>query len=164
VLRRDTHCYVFCDRRTLPLFDAAAAAARFRVHPPLVWDKDWLGLGGGAWRSQYEFIAWYEKGARAGNSHREANILRARRRHRGYPTEKPLPLLRTLIQQASHVGELVLEPFCGSGNVGEAARNLGRRTLLCDVDASVASRRLRLVTARTCSVRRHSFRRFAMRP
>lgn len=148
VLRQDRHCYVFCDRRTLPLFDAAAAAARFRVHPPLVWDKDWLGLGGGAWRSQYEFIGWYEKGSRVGNSRTQSNVIRARRPHRGYPTEKPLPVLRTLIEQASQAGELVLDPFCGSGNVGDAARALRRRALLCDVSASYAGKRLRLAVER----------------
>lgn len=75
-------------------------------------------------------------------------MLRARRPHRGYPTEKPVAALKTLIGQASLPGELVLDPFCGSGNVGRAARELGRRALLCDVDAGFASRRLRLAIAR----------------
>ena len=147
VLRWDRHCYLFCDRRTLPLFDAATEMAGFRVHPPLVWDKDWLGLGGGAWRSQYEFVGWYEKGSRAGSSRRGANVLRARRPHRGYPTEKPVAVLRTLVEQASKPGELVLDPFCGSGSTGQAARELRRRALLCDVDTTSAARRLRLAPA-----------------
>jgi DNA modification methylase len=74
-------------------------------------------------------------------------VVRARRPHRGYPTEKPVAALKTLIAQARTPGELVLDPFCGSGNVGRAARELGRRALLCDVDAASASRRLRLAVA-----------------
>lgn len=73
-------------------------------------------------------------------------MLYAPRPGRGaYPTEKPQRLLRPLIEQSSQPGELVLDPFCGSGSVGRAARDLGRQALLCDVDAAYAGRRLRLV-------------------
>ncbi len=144
VLRPDRHAYIFADRRVHPVFDVAAKSAGFRVHHPLVWDKDWLGPGGGAWRSCYELICFYEKGRRKGNSRSLGNVLRAPRPHRGYPTEKPVAALQTLIGQASEPGELVLDPFCGSGNVGLAARELQRRALLCDVTPSVAARRLRL--------------------
>jgi site-specific DNA-methyltransferase (adenine-specific) len=146
ILKPNRHAYVFCDDRVRPLFDAAAAEAGFRRHRPLIWDKEWLGLGSDAWRSRYELIAWYEKGQRAGNFKNRANVLRARRPHRGYPTEKPVEVLRALIEQASLPGELVVDPFCGSGNVGRAARELRRRAVLCDRDAAFASRRLRLAS------------------
>ena len=74
-------------------------------------------------------------------SHRAA---RAPVTARGYPTDKPVELLKTLIRQASRPGELVLDPFCGSGNLERAARELARRALLCDVDARFAAARLRL--------------------
>ena len=70
--------------------------------------------------------------------------MRGHPRVRGYPTEKPLALLRELVIQSSAPGETVLDPFCGSGNVGRAARQLERRALLADVDASTAARRLRM--------------------
>jgi site-specific DNA-methyltransferase (adenine-specific) len=143
LLRPNTHAYVFCDDRARPLFDQAAEAAGFRRHPPLIWDKDWLGLGQAAWRSRYEYICWYEKGSRPGNHNNRANVIRARRVHRGYPTEKPVTVLEALIEQASLPGELVLDPFCGSGNTGRAARSLGRRALLADIAPEVAASRLR---------------------
>jgi site-specific DNA-methyltransferase (adenine-specific) len=143
VLRQHAHAYVFCDPRTLPIFNAAADAAGFRVRNPLIWDKGSIGLGS-CWRPRYEFIAWYEKGNRPGNHNNRPNLLTARRVARGYPTEKPVPLLRELIAQASGEGELVLDPFCGSGNVGQAARALRRRAILCDADTAFAARRLRL--------------------
>jgi site-specific DNA-methyltransferase (adenine-specific) len=143
VLGPDAHLYVFCDDRVKAIFDAAAATAGFRVRTPLIWDKGWIGLGG-TWRPQYEYIAFYEKGSRPGNFRNRSNVLRASRVVRGYPTEKPVEILKELISQASDPGELVLDPFCGSGNVGAAARQLGRRALLCDVDAGFAARRLRL--------------------
>jgi site-specific DNA-methyltransferase (adenine-specific) len=148
VLRQDAHAYVFCDRRTHPIFDAAAAAAGFTVHPPLVWDKLSIGLGGGAWRSQHELIAFYSKGSRQGNHRNRGDVLHAPRIARGYPTEKPLAVILPLIEQASLPGEIVLDPFCGSGTVGNAARRLERRALLIDVDATTAVRRLRIATER----------------
>jgi site-specific DNA-methyltransferase (adenine-specific) len=148
VLREDRHCYLFCDRRTQPLFDEAARDAGFRVHPPLIWNKGSIGLGGGCWRPQHELIGFYEKGHRSGQYRSEGDVLTHSRVARGYPTEKPIPVLERIIRQASWPGELILDPFCGSGNVGQAGRNLGRRTLLADIEPACAARRLRLATAR----------------
>ncbi len=146
VLRPDRHAYLICDRRTRDLFGAAATGAGFRLAETLVWDKGSIGLGGGAWRPQHEYVLFLAKGSRAGNRRDLGTVLYAPRPGRGaYPTEKPQALLRPLIAQSSAPGELVLDPFCGSGGVGRAARDLGRRALLCDVDASTAARRLRLV-------------------
>lgn len=143
VLAWDAHAYVFADRRIRPLFEAAAKAAGFRVHWALIWDKGSIGPGHGVWRPQHEYILFLSKGSRPGNSRSLGDVLRAPR-PRGYPTEKPVAVLKRLIAQSSQRGELVLDPFCGSGNVGRAARELGRRALLCDVDAGFATARLRL--------------------
>jgi site-specific DNA-methyltransferase (adenine-specific) len=50
----------------------------------------------------------------------------------GYPTQKPVGLARRIISASSKPGELVADFFCGSGTVGVAARELGRRYLLVD--------------------------------
>lgn len=142
VLREDAHAYVFCDRRTQLIFERAAHAAGFRVHPPLIWNKGSVGLGNSCWRPQHELILFLEKGHRPGNTRTPGDVLTAPRVARRYPTEKPVPILRQLIEQASHPGELVLDPFCGSGNTGKAARALNRRALLCDVNATFAARQL----------------------
>lgn len=52
-----------------------------------------------------------------------------------HPTQKPLPLMERLILTYTHTGDLILDPFCGSGSTGAAARNCGRRYLLGDSDA-----------------------------
>jgi len=61
-----------------------------------------------------------------------------------YPTEKPVELLKELISQSTRAGETVIDPFCGSGSRGRAARELGRRGLLCDIDASSDAAALRV--------------------
>lgn len=143
VLARDRHAYVFADRRVAPILTDAAAAAGFTVRHPLIWDKRSPGPGW-TWRPSYELILWLEKGSRVGRLRNRRDVLAASRVFRGYPTEKPLEVLRTLVDQASRPGEVVFDPFCGSGNVGKAARDLGRVALVGDVDAAAAAARLRL--------------------
>ena len=143
VLVPDSHACVFADDRVRPILEAAAHAAGFRVHKAMIWDKGSIGLGQGVYRPQHEFICFLSKGTRPGNSRSLGDVLRAPR-PRGYPTEKPVSVLKVLIAQSSDRGQRVLDPFCGSGNVGRAARELGRRALLCDVDAEFAAQRLRL--------------------
>jgi site-specific DNA-methyltransferase (adenine-specific) len=64
----------------------------------------------------------------------------------GYPAEKPVSLLETLVQQSSAEGDLVADPFMGSGSAGVAALKLGRRFLGNDVaDESLALTRRRLL-------------------
>ena len=50
----------------------------------------------------------------------------------GYPTQKPLGILRRMIQASSMPGDLVLDFFAGSGTTGAAAIELGRRFILVD--------------------------------
>ena len=50
----------------------------------------------------------------------------------GYPTQKPLGILRRVIQASSKENELVLDFFAGSGTTGAAAAELGRNFILID--------------------------------
>lgn len=50
----------------------------------------------------------------------------------GYPTQKPLGILRRIVQASSRPGALVLDFFAGSGTTGAAALEMGRRFMLID--------------------------------
>lgn len=50
----------------------------------------------------------------------------------GYPTQKPLGVLRRIIQASSRPGDLVIDFFGGSGTTGAAAAALDRRFILVD--------------------------------
>ena len=50
----------------------------------------------------------------------------------GYPTQKPMGILKRIIQASSNPGDLVLDFFAGSGTTGAAALELGRKFLLVD--------------------------------
>lgn len=50
----------------------------------------------------------------------------------GYPTQKPLGILKRIIAVSSNPGDSVLDFFAGSGTTGEAADQLGRKFILID--------------------------------
>ena len=50
----------------------------------------------------------------------------------GYPTQKPVKILERIVRVHSEPGDLVVDPFAGSGTTGEAAARLGRDYLLVD--------------------------------
>jgi site-specific DNA-methyltransferase (adenine-specific) len=50
----------------------------------------------------------------------------------GYPTQKPVGILRRIIQASSKQGETVMDFFAGSGTTGFVANELGRKFILID--------------------------------
>lgn len=51
----------------------------------------------------------------------------------GYPTQKPVGLLRRVIASSTDPGDVVLDPFCGCGTTVHAAQELGRRWIGMDI-------------------------------
>lgn len=54
--------------------------------------------------------------------------------HQGYSNQLPVPLLRRIILSASREGQLVGDPFAGTGSTLKAAESLGRRAWGCDAN------------------------------
>lgn len=52
---------------------------------------------------------------------------------KGHPTKKPLDLVEYLVKTYSNEGDLIIDPFMGSGTTGLAAKNLNRRFIGCEV-------------------------------
>lgn len=146
VLRRDRHLYMLCDAETAFVAKPIGEAAGFKFWKPLIWDKKRIGMGY-HYRSRYEMILFFEKGKRRLADLGIADVLPVSRVANGYPTEKPVELLRTLVSQSSSAGEIVVDPFTGSGSTGVAALELGRRFIGCDVKASAVD----LATSRLVS-------------
>ena len=51
-----------------------------------------------------------------------------------HPTQKPLPLLERCILSASNIGDLIFDPFMGSGTTGVAALKHGRKFCGCELE------------------------------
>jgi site-specific DNA-methyltransferase (adenine-specific) len=120
VLARNSHFYLFCDPETAFVAKPLAEAAGFKFWKPLVWDKQRIGMGY-HYRARYEFILFFEKGKRRLNDLGVADIISAPRVHKGYPAEKPVSLIELLVRQSTGEGDLVVDPFLGSGSSAVAA-------------------------------------------
>jgi len=147
-MRRSRHAYVFgpADLSALPLCGLAE----------LIWDKGIIGLGDLAlpWGSSHEIITFgvYEhskanRAKGAGNLAarlRRGSIIHCQRLHSGqvalHPTEKPVLLLRQLIESSSIIGERVLDPFAGSGSTLEAAWREGRTAVGIEVEEATCEK------------------------
>lgn len=51
----------------------------------------------------------------------------------GYPTQKPVGLLKRIISASSNEGDIVFDPFCGCGTTIYAAHELNRQWIGCDI-------------------------------
>lgn len=134
VLRRDAHFYMFCDQETMFIAKPLAEAAGFKFWKPLIWDKKKIGMGY-HYRARYECILFFEKGKRRLNNLGVPDIIEAPRVYRGYPTEKPVEVSAVLIDQSTKPGDVVADPFMGSGSVGVAGVRSGRDFVGSDICA-----------------------------
>lgn len=141
-LRRGRHAYVFgpADLSGTPL----------TAQVELVWDKGIVGMGNLElpWSKSHEPITFavYEpsqanrkKGyGRLAARLRKGSVVRSERTNGAgttcHPTQKPVDVLRQLIESSSLIGETVLDPFVGSGSTLSAARQEGRRSIGIEID------------------------------
>lgn len=135
VLARDAHLYMFCDQETMFVAKPEGERAGFKFWKGLVWDKQTMGMGY-HYRARFEHILFFEKGKRKLADLGIPDIISCKRVRDGYPTEKPSAVSDVLIRQSTSEGEIVLDPFFGSGSVGAAALACGRRFWGCDLSES----------------------------
>jgi DNA modification methylase len=98
------------------------------------------------YRARYECVLFFEKGKRKLLDLGIADIIAAPRITGGYPAEKPPEVSEVLIKQSSEPGELVIDPFMGSGSIGVAAvrnRREFRGNDLCAEALDITRERLR---------------------
>lgn len=117
----------------------------------LVWNKINRGMGyHGA--KQHEFIMIFEKLPAKYKYGKDRSLLEAKSvlTRTKYPTEKPIELARQLIEFASQPGDFIVDPFCGSGTFGVAAKQLNRDFVGGDINeeaVQLTEARLREVKA-----------------
>jgi site-specific DNA-methyltransferase (adenine-specific) len=134
VLKKNAHLYMFCDEDTSDIVKPLLQLAGFKVWKRIVWDKMAMGMGY-HFRNQHEFILFAEKGKRKLNNLGVSSVLRYKRIVGGYPTEKPVELLKLLISMSTSPGDIVLDTFCGSGSSGEASLTTLRKYIGIDSSA-----------------------------
>ena len=105
----------------------------------IIWVKDGFTLGRSDLQRQYECILY---GWKSGQDHYwcgardESDVWQVAKpkRNRLHPTAKPVALVERAIRNSSKRGELVLDPFGGSGSTLIAAEKSGRRAAMMELE------------------------------
>ena len=135
-LAQKNSLYVFnSDRMLFPLRDGMQDAG-FRFAQLLVWIKSHAVVGRMDYLLQHELIAYGWHGAHEFRKAKDKSVFFCPKPHRNelHPTMKPVGLLRRLILNGTKVGDIVYDPFGGSGSTLLAAGDLKRRCLMVEID------------------------------
>jgi site-specific DNA-methyltransferase (adenine-specific) len=130
ILRPDGEVYFFTDWRGYafyyPLFDAILGARNL-----IVWDK--MSGPGNFYGFNHELILFHcvendakKKGPNIWRSPGFAAGAKTTNGEKVHPTQKPVELIEKIVRECSAEGDIVCDPFMGSGTTAVACRKLGR--------------------------------------
>ena len=127
----------------LPAFYAALAAAAMPVREQLIWVKDVFVMGRHDYHYRHEPILYgWKEGAghlfTGGRSQDTVWEIPRPRRSEEHPVMKPVELVARALQNSCRPGDLVYEPFAGSGTTVIAAEQTGRRCVAIEIDPRYA--------------------------
>lgn len=136
IAKGDTAHYFFCSWHNVDIFKQAAEKY-FKVKNVLVWVKNNHGSGDllADYAPKHELVLFCHKGRRKYNGKRECNILEfAKTNNALHPTQKPVDMLEFMIEKFSDEGQVVIDPFMGSGSTGVACVNTNRKFIGIELD------------------------------
>ena len=147
-LKETGHFLTFCNGDSYPVF-YPTMYRRFDFLKCLVWDKGHVGLGR-IWRNQHELVI---AGRWNTSLFYEENKLRSDvftfkatpSNDREHPVEKPVSMLKWLLEPLIANNGILLDPFAGSGTTGIAAKELNKKCILIEKEekyCKIAARRL----------------------
>lgn len=139
LLKDGRHAYVFFEITRMDAFHKLLTKAGFDVDPiPIIWSKGASNSAANSdgWSRSYEAIFHCRKGRRELNRCPldVAAFKPVPSRLKIHPVEKPVGVMKLLIEVSTLPGEAVFDPFAGSGVVGEAALKLKRNVVLIEKD------------------------------
>ena len=136
VMKSGTHIYFMVNGRNLKELQIEAEHARFIYQNTLVWVKQ-NATPNHYYMQKCEFILMLRKGsARDINNFGTTNVFTDLNPigNKYHPTEKPVSLMKKLIENSSNKGDIVLEPFAGAGSTLIAAKELNRNYVGSEID------------------------------
>lgn len=117
VLKNDTHCYIMINARNVKELQLEAEKVGFKFQNILIWNKG-NATPNRYYLNAYEMILMLRKGKAKNINHMGTkNIIDVKniRGNKNHPTQKPIELTNILIENSTQPGEVVLDPFMGTG-------------------------------------------------
>ena len=141
LLKDGSHCYIMTNHVNLQEMLNTATECGFHFIKSLIWNKG-NKIMGQFYMSQFEYILFFRKGkGKKINKCGTADILSVpNKKTKGedgkniHDTEKPVELMKILIENSSQEGELVLDPFLGVGATAMACKELNRDYIGIELD------------------------------
>jgi DNA modification methylase len=133
-LKDNAHIYIFCNWKIYPQFNSIITK-HFQIKNVIIWDKLFMGMGDlkGNYSSSYEMIVF--AGGNREFLNRPKNIIQCRfSDERFHNTQKPVELIKQLIDNSTNVNETIFDPFLGSGSTVVAAKEMKRNFIGCEID------------------------------
>jgi len=153
VLKNNSAIYVFCHWSKWHILFNAVSSAGFKNKNMIVLNKSNHGMGDlkGSYAPKHELLLFATKGRHILSfpNKRQNDVWEVPVRYSGakrfHPNEKPVSWLSPCIENSSNQGDVVLDPFSGSGSTGVICKELNRDFILIDIDpqhCKVAKQRL----------------------
>ena len=141
VLKDGSHLYVMTNHINLIHMLNTFTNCGFHFIKSLIWDKG-NKIMGRFYMSQFEYILFFRKGKGVKiNNCGTSDILSIPNIKSKKPdgtnyhdTEKPIELMRILIENSSQPNDTIMDPFAGIGSTLLAANQLGRKAIGCELD------------------------------
>lgn len=141
ILKEGTHCYVMTNHINLKHMLNVFTDNGFHFIKSLIWDKG-NKIMGQYYMSQFEYILFFRKGKGVKiNNCGTSDILSVPNKKTKdkngkniHDTEKPVDLMRILIENSSQENQLVLDPFMGVGSTAIACKETNRNFIGIELD------------------------------
>ena len=141
ILKDGSHCYIMTNNKNLQDMLNTLTGVGFSFIKFIIWDKG-NKIMGQFYMSQFEYIIFLRKGSgvkinNCGTSDLLSIPNKKTKDENGkniHDTEKPVDLMKILIENSSQVGDTVLDPFMGVGSTGVACKELSRNFIGVELD------------------------------
>lgn len=142
LLKDGSHCYVMTNHVNLIEMLNTFTKCGFHFIKSLIWDKE-NKIMGLYYMSQFEYILFFRKGyGKPINNCGTSDILSIPNKKNKdiveggnlHDTEKPVKLMKILIENSTNESDIVLDPFMGVGSTGIACKESNRSFIGCEID------------------------------
>lgn len=139
ICKDDAHVYIFAHWSKWYELHLHIIESGWTLKNMLIWEKNNWGMGDlkGQWAISTELIAFISKGRKELNGKRPVDVIHCDRVDPGkllHPTQKPTGITNKIMKVSSKPGDLVFDPFAGSGSTLVSAARMGRDYCGCEID------------------------------